>query len=569
MGGLCDSSSSHQKHGNMHHNSNRGINQMQMNNFNQNQNYPNNNNTYQEIDPVLRRRGARYLIRQVKHDQLEVIPGGKMPIKLVFSLDKSMSFAAKDPLKLSFKISISDVKNNQIFKHMTTIQDLNQEDMVYANQIITEYYFEIDQKIKVEVIYNNMKVHENLVSTAKINGSLNHTEEIPIFLSGPNTNPDFKLLIISDPISEELSRLAISFDMRLESNCNDEFFAVFENTFKNKKQKIYKTEEVRGPFPKIVARDLAFGDLSFDKSNDQEFDILFYTVRGNSIFKLGTITSSLKYLDNLTIDVKDPKTNATVCKASIATSRRNIKRFIDYIYTDKLQISMICAIDFTGSNREPTDPRSLHFISSEPNQYQQALQASSSIVSYYDSDKKFPVYGFGAQYKNDLSCVVSHCFNLNFSNENPEVEGVAGIMQAYQNAIPYLIFSGPTHFSPCIYNTIQYVKSKGIDNSYYIVLIITDGQINDMDQTRAAILEASVLPISIIIVGVGSADFSCMNVLDGDEYPLVDVYGKKIRDIVQFVSYDMKYAMNIALFSQELLYEIPAQVENYFRSIGK
>lgn len=567
MGGLCDSSTSHQKHGNMQHASNPRPNQMQMNNYNQNQNFSNNN--YQELDPVLRRRGARYLIRQVKHDQLDVIPGGKMPIKLVFSLDKSMSFSSNDPLKLSFKISISDVKNNSIFKPMTTIQDLNQEDMVYANQIITEYYFEIDQNIKVEVLYNNMKIQENFISTGKINGSLNHTEEIPIFINRQNNNPDFKLLVISDPISEELSRLAISFEMRLENGNNDEFFAVFENTFKNKKQKIYKTEEVRGPFPKIVARDLAFGDLSFDKSNDQEFDIIFYAVRANSIFKVGTITSSLKYLDNMTLEVKDPKTNSVVCKASIATSRRTIKRFIDYIYTDKLQISMICAIDFTGSNGEPTNYGSLHFVSREPNQYQQALQASSTIISYYDSDKKFPVYGFGAQYKSDQSCVVSHCFNLNFSNENPEVEGVAGIMQTYQNAIPYLIFSGPTHFSPCIYNTIQYVKSKGIDNSYYIMLIITDGQINDMEQTRAAIVEASLLPISIIIVGVGKANFSSMNELDGDEYPLVDAYGKKIRDIVQFVSYDMKYAMNVPLFSQELLYEIPAQVENYFRSIGK
>jgi hypothetical protein len=32
--------------------------------------------------------------------------------------------------------------------------------------------------------------------------------------------------------------------------------------------------------------------------------------------------------------------------------------------------------------------------------------------------------------------------------------------------------------------------------------------INDMDATKAAIVEASVQPMSIIIVGVGSADFA-------------------------------------------------------------
>ena len=38
-----------------------------------------------------------------------------------------------------------------------------------------------------------------------------------------------------------------------------------------------------------------------------------------------------------------------------------------------------------------------------------------------------------------------------------------------------------------------------------------------MDQTKAAIVEASALPMSIIIVGVGSADFDMMEELDSDD----------------------------------------------------
>jgi len=43
-----------------------------------------------------------------------------------------------------------------------------------------------------------------------------------------------------------------------------------------------------------------------------------------------------------------------------------------------------------------------------------------------------------------------------------------------------------------------------------------------MDDTIAEIVESSTLPISIIIVGVGSADFSNMDILDGDEDRLRD-----------------------------------------------
>jgi len=49
-------------------------------------------------------------------------------------------------------------------------------------------------------------------------------------------------------------------------------------------------------------------------------------------------------------------------------------------------------------------------------------------------------------------------------------------------------------------------------NKYYILLIITDGMINDMDNTTDEIVRATSLPISIIIVGVGDEDFKAMDV---------------------------------------------------------
>lgn len=71
-----------------------------------------------------------------------------------------------------------------------------------------------------------------------------------------------------------------------------------------------------------------------------------------------------------------------------------------------------------------------------------------------------------------------------------------------------------------------------------MLLIITDGVITDMDQTRTAIVEASYLPMSIIIVGVGRADFSAMEFLDSDDKLLRSARGDvAARDIVQFVPF--------------------------------
>lgn len=59
-----------------------------------------------------------------------------------------------------------------------------------------------------------------------------------------------------------------------------------------------------------------------------------------------------------------------------------------------------------------------------------------------------------------------------------------------------------------------------------------------MDETRHEIVQASKLPMSIIIIGVGNADFVAMEFLDGDASVLRSNAGEEaVRDIVQFVPF--------------------------------
>lgn len=70
-----------------------------------------------------------------------------------------------------------------------------------------------------------------------------------------------------------------------------------------------------------------------------------------------------------------------------------------------------------------------------------------------------------------------------------------------------------------------------------MLLILTDGEIHDMDQTVQSICSNLRLPISIIIVGVGNDDFTNMRKLDGDDGSLNLNGVKAARDIVQFVPF--------------------------------
>lgn len=96
-------------------------------------------------------------------------------------------------------------------------------------------------------------------------------------------------------------------------------------------------------------------------------------------------------------------------------------------------------------------------------------------------------------------------------------------------------------------------------------MILTDGCITDFDKTVDQIVKGSNQPMSIIIVGVGNADFDQMEALDGDVEPL---YSKNLRryrdrDIVQFVPF-RELQRDPARLAREVLAEVPKQMTDYF-----
>ncbi|GMI33481.1 hypothetical protein TrCOL_g11565 [Triparma columacea] len=232
-----------------------------------------------------------------------------------------------------------------------------------------------------------------------------------------------------------------------------------------------------------------------------------------------------------------------------------------------MHMSLMVAVDYTGSNGSPMVPGTLHYIDPRgiPNQYQSAMSCIGSILQEYDTDKKFPIWGFGAR----INGVVNHCFPI---GATPEVQGVGGLLEAYRNVFAKgITMSGPTLFAQVLANAqahaIENANATPNKQSYSVLLILTDGVINDMKQTVAQLVEASNTPLSVIIVGVGQADFSAMEMLDGDDGVLKSGFKKASRDIVQFVPFG-KFAASPSRLAAETLAEVPHQVVQYMMSKG-
>ncbi|KAK3200460.1 hypothetical protein Dsin_023875 [Dipteronia sinensis] len=99
--------------------------------------------------------------------------------------------------------------------------------------------------------------------------------------------------------------------------------------------------------------------------------------------------------------------------------------------------------------------------------------------------------------------------------------------------------AGPTLFGPVI-NMAAQIAGQPLSHDrskYFVLLIITDGVLTDLQETKNALVRASDLPLSILIVGVGGADFTQMEILDADNgLRLVSSIDRvATRDIIQFV----------------------------------
>lgn len=154
-----------------------------------------------------------------------------------------------------------------------------------------------------------------------------------------------------------------------------------------------------------------------------------------------------KSLDNEDIAVAAEEEDIAVAAKDEEIELENEQReptFANYV-SGGCQLRMIVAIDATASNGDPRQATSLHhFQDHGRNAYEDVIHSLASIVSKFDSDQKFPVWGFGAKVKGELS----HCFNF---GSGSEVDGINGILDAYRTTFSNgLSMSSPRDFSEVI-----------------------------------------------------------------------------------------------------------------------
>jgi len=211
---------------------------------------------------------------------------------------------------------------------------------------------------------------------------------------------------------------------------------------------------------------------------------------------------------------------------------------------------LIIGVDFTKSNtwngKKTFNSQNLHHITQgSRNPYQEVIEVMGKTLEPFDDDHLIPVFGFG-----DVTTKDKKVFP--FMQDGSPCHTFQNVLKRYEEITPFVQLSGPTSFAPLIREAISIVSQK---KSYHILIIIADGQVENVKDTTEAIIEASKYPLSIVMIGVGDGPWDLMEKYD-DELP------ERQFDNFQFVPFytTMKKAENREVaFSVNALQEIPDQ----------
>jgi len=517
------------------------------------------------------------------------IPSSQVEISVTCRNLRDLDYLSKsDPMCVMYTY---DLKSQRFLEYGRTeaIQDnLNPE---FAKKFVIEYFFEESQKLKFELYdvdsnSRNLKDHDFIgfaeLTLGEVIGSAGGALGRKLSnASQPGNNGDISLRAEELSSCKEVCTLQLGGSKLDQKNWwglfgkSDPFLTFYRANEDASYTVVHRTEVIKNTLNPgwraftIPVRSLCNGD--YDRSIKVECHD--WEASGNHVI-IGEFVTNLRELSSnqppeLELTNPSSKKNKVCGKIKVMTCQIvQQQSFIDFI-KGGMQMNFTVAVDFTASNGNPQTPASLHYYSPHSqNQYSAAISAVGHIVQDYDSDKMFPALGFGARMPDGS---VSHEFALNFQPTNPFCAGIDGVLAAYYHSLQCVQLYGPTNFAPVINHVARFAAAVRDGSEYFVLLIITDGIITDMPMTKAAIVGASTLPMSIIIVGVGEADFTAMDILDGDDERLSANGRFAERDIVQFVPFRNfmhgpgNMHISQAALAREVLAEVPDQVLSYMK----
>eukprot|EP01062_Namystynia_karyoxenos_P018633 TRINITY_DN16952_c1_g1_i2.p1 TRINITY_DN16952_c1_g1~~TRINITY_DN16952_c1_g1_i2.p1 ORF type:complete len:971 (+),score=243.85 TRINITY_DN16952_c1_g1_i2:44-2956(+) len=193
---------------------------------------------------------------------------------------------------------------------------------------------------------------------------------------------------------------------------------------------------------------------------------------------------------------------------------------MDYIKAG-LHVDCSFAIDLTMSNGQNIESaESLHFLDPvdskrHPNDYMSAIREVYRLVARVSHEGAhaagLTVWGVGAQLPGDEKQF--SYFPLSLRRRERKILGADRIVDTYISCLDKVTMREPTHLAPLLRDTlirahrsrVHAEKTRSFP-AFHLLVVFTDGELDDMTECEDILVEASREPMSVILVGIGKGD---------------------------------------------------------------
>ena len=440
---------------------------------------------------------------------------------------------------------LEDEESEKLIRQVKNIKGENNKKINIMKDTTFPYKFEKNQQLKILIdkLINGLtekKIIQNPIGSLLVNKNSKQS----IFT---------KELININCEEDELSKgRLVTLNFKAKENNFDQEQKVFY-TIINQNKTVFKSSlfAMANIKPLVIPERLL----------SPNFDMDLYSIlnnNNNNFTKIGTLKTTvqeIKTSQTIELDSDGKKIKISVNSTIVQYT------FIYYIMKMNGRFNVSFAIDFTASNRDSSNGLDRHCSDISKNYYIQAIKICGEVLDEYSSDHLFPTYGFGARVNGS----VSHCFNVNFQN-NPGISTLDNVIKEYQNCLTKISLSGPTVICPIIDNFKNIIKNNKSISIYNVLMIITDGIIDDIHDVIDSVVDAQSLPLSINIIGIGEEPTEEMRTLNLERGPLYDSKNRRMdRKVVTYIHFQ-GYQNNFHLLKNDLMKKIPENVIEYLNN---
>ncbi|KAL8461798.1 hypothetical protein ACS0TY_033049 [Phlomoides rotata] len=318
-----------------------------------------------------------------------------------------------------------------------------------------------------------------------------------------------------------------------------------------------------GPIARAPSRSFSssFTDHPFDRfpQRNQNNPFPAFTALGSSDAKkntgsAGAMTSSSSGIDKKKKYAYIPDNFTSIDQVTAALRESGLE-----------SSNLILGIDFTKSNewtgKLSFNNRSLHAVGDTPNPYEKAISIIGKTLAPFDEDNLIPCFGFGDATTHDQEV-------FSFHSDHTPCHGFEEVLACYKRIVPNLRLSGPTSYGPVVDAAVDIVEKSG--GQYHVLVIIADGQVTrsvntsdaelspQEEKTIKSIVNASLHPLSIVLVGVGDGPWEDMRKFD-DMIPARDFDNFQFVNFTEIMSKNTSPSEKETAFALAALMEIPLQ----------